>query len=165
MDTIQRQVREFMIAAGQDCPSKLTDMDDETRLLRARLLLEETLETIDGLGISVSIPTSTYPREVSFDDLSFSISKDMEILATIDGMADVSFVNYGLANAMGIDMEPFEHEVFLNNMSKFIDGYKDENGKFRKGPSYKSVDLKPILDKQLGLFSTEQRESMLYPND
>ena len=45
------RVREFMERAGQDTPLEYTPLDEPTRILRAKLILEEALETIRELGI------------------------------------------------------------------------------------------------------------------
>lgn len=150
MDKIQSQVKEFMLRAGQACPDRPTIPDLATRQLRARLTLEEALEKIDCLGINLVItPIDRYNGGcLQITDVSFEDGGEVDLVGVIDGIADVSFVNYGLANAIGVDMEPIEQAVYENNMSKFIDGWTDEHGKFRKGPSYKPVDLKPLLEEQ-----------------
>lgn len=49
----QQRVEEFMGKFGQEVPDKPTMPDEDTRLLRAKLIFEETLETIYALGFKV----------------------------------------------------------------------------------------------------------------
>lgn len=161
MTNEQKQVQDFMKKADQECPPKPTIPDLATRKLRARLMLEEVLETInDGLGLDVmvkvdlteyseiDIKTTTV---VELDNIKFVRRGKPNLVELADGLADLAYVSYyGTANACGIDMEPIFQEVQKSNISKFIDGYKDENGKFRKGPSFVPPDIKSIIHKQRG---------------
>ena len=54
------------------------------------------------------------------------------------------YVVYGTAISYGIDMEPVFKEVQRSNMSK-VGGYKREDGKWVKPPTYSPADIAPIL--------------------
>ncbi len=175
MNRLQKQVADFMEKAGQECPSKPTAPSTDTRILRVRLLLEEVLEFAKASGVEISIPyvSSNKGEHLEFnkedsDNVEFQmwtvILSDLEgvdftlqvdapnLLEVADALTDINYVSYGAANAYGIDLEPFEHEVHANNMSKFEDGFRDpDTGKWQKGPSYKPVDLLPILKEQMEL--------------
>ena len=49
------RVKTFMENAGQAVPSAVTEPPAITRTLRAKLILEEALETIQALGITVRL--------------------------------------------------------------------------------------------------------------
>lgn len=97
--------------------------DEQTQALRIRLIQEE------------------------FDELKEALrSKDLEGIAK--ELADLLYVVYGTAVSCGIDMEPIFNEVQRSNMSK-VGGYKREDGKWIKPPTYSPANLKPILDAQI----------------
>lgn len=146
MTQSQANVKEFMLKVGQDCPGLPTIPNQETRILRVRLLLEEVLELAAASGLDI---VANSVRIESCDDFSITPTRDVDLLEVADAIADISYINYGTAISYGLDLEPFEEEVHSNNLSKIETGYKDENGKWRKGPDYKPVDLKPILEQQL----------------
>lgn len=148
----QQLVREFMLKAGQECPSKPTIPDLKTRKLRARLMLEEVLETInDGLGLEVLCETGSPEGKVyvNIDGIEFLEDGPGDLVELADGLGDQMYVAYcGTGLACGIDMEPVFEEIDRSNKSKFIDGYVDEGGKYRKGPSFRPPDIKTIIEKQ-----------------
>jgi len=57
-----------MQQAGQETPSKPTIPDEATRLLRARLILEEALETISALGVEMNLASSN-TESLSLEDV------------------------------------------------------------------------------------------------
>jgi predicted HAD superfamily Cof-like phosphohydrolase len=151
MTTLQKQVKEFMIKAKQDAPEKPIVPDDATRKLRVSLLLEEVLEFAEASGVRIIDNEGYSIKDV--DEFTFEIGEPVNMIEIADSLGDINYVSYGAAVAYGLDLEPFEKEISENNLTKFLDGWRDENGKFRKGPSYKPVDLQPILDKQNGTSS------------
>jgi predicted HAD superfamily Cof-like phosphohydrolase len=62
-------------------------------------------------------------------------------------LADLLYVVYGTAVSLGIDMEPVFKEVHRSNMSK-VGGYKREDGKWVKPPTYSPADILPIIKNQ-----------------
>ena len=44
----------FMRKAGQNVPEAITTPDEQTRLLRAKLVIEEALEMCAALGVKIS---------------------------------------------------------------------------------------------------------------
>ena len=147
----QSNVKEFMQAAGQLCPDKPMIPDYKMRSLRIRLLLEEVFELAEASAVSIGLDRPVQPYErLKFEDLKF-VNGDGEpdLCEMIDALADIDYVNLGAAVAYGVDLSPFQEEVQRSNMSKFIDGHRDEvTGKWIKGPSYSPANLKPILDSQ-----------------
>ena len=180
MSHYQEKVKEFMNVFGQDCPEKPTIPDLSTRVLRVKLLLEEVLELAEASGLKI------------IDPMGFEINKSLlkgfggieivenpntqpDLIEIADAIADISYVNYGAANAYGIDIKPVEDEVHYSNMTKLffedeidnlskqeeMDFYftrvpntnrylvKNSDGKVQKSPSYKKADIKTQIDLQL----------------
>ena len=133
-------VREFMKQAGQSIPRVPTEPTEDERLLRARLILEEALETITrGLGIQVSHDSQILEKS---SDFFLDIENDFDMIETIDGAEDLRWVGVdGIYVMCGVDPVAPREEVNRSNMSKFIDGHRREDGKWVKGPSYSPVDL------------------------
>lgn len=143
MDKDQKNVREFMQKAGQDTPDVLTIPDEETRVLRVKILLEEVFEYADAMGVGIAARAAGDKLGVLLNDdtVEFAIKGDVDLVEVADAIADVDYINNGNAIAMGIDMEPVKVEVQRSNMSKFIDGHRRDDGKWVKGPSYSPADV------------------------
>lgn len=135
-ETETAQVREFMVEAGQELPTRPTMPSLKIRMLRARLMLEEVLETIHlGLGLAV----------MDFQKSEFSEAGPGNLIELADGCADTKVVTIGTELACGINGVPVFAEVHRSNMSKFIDGHRREDGKWIKGPSYSPANVKEVL--------------------
>jgi predicted HAD superfamily Cof-like phosphohydrolase len=141
MKTQQQQVTEFMLKARQECPANPILPSYEIRKLRAALILEEAVETINALGF----------------EIKYSCHKDLVVLEEAfepnlvqiaDGCADLKVVTIGTEIACGINGEQTFNEVMRSNMTKFIDGTFRADGKYLKGPSYEKPRLKEILEAQ-----------------
>lgn len=124
----QQRVDEFMKLAGQASPDRPTIPDFQTRLLRARLILEEALEAIHALGFDVrtgqmahdSAPEVWKPNEL-VEQLVQSYDVDFEpSLAEIaDGCSDLVFVTTGTFSSCGMAAQSIQEEVDKNNLAKF----------------------------------------------
>ena len=110
--------RKFSIVA-QTTP---TDLDEETKRLRVRLIDEE------------------------FGELKESMAGG-DLAAVAKEMADLLYVVYGTAVSYGIDMDPVFREVHRSNMSK-VGGHKREDGKWVKPATYSPARIEPILAEQ-----------------
>ncbi|HET8721813.1 MAG TPA: MazG nucleotide pyrophosphohydrolase domain-containing protein [Nitrospira sp.] len=97
-------------------------VDEHTRILRERLIHEELEELKEAMG-----------------------TRDLAAIAK--ELADLLYVVYGTAVSYGIDMGPVFLEVHRSNMSK-VGGYKREDGKWVKPPTYSPAVIEPILQKQ-----------------
>lgn len=173
----QKQVKEFMVTFGQDCPNFPTEeVSLETRKMRARIMLEEVLETIiAGLGLDVIITWNGEMRLAPKSPFGFEEVKKVDLVELADGLADQHYVGYcGTGNAFGLDMEEIFDNVHQSNMSKIwpeklvrekVDeiengnynltkvenGYivKRPDGKVVKPETYTSPKLKEIIEKQI----------------
>lgn len=99
-----------------------TDLDAHTQELRVRLIQEE------------------------FDELKEAMASG-DLAAIAKEMADLLYVTYGTAVSYGIDMEPVFAEVHRSNLSK-VGGYKREDGKWVKPPTYSPADIASIMTAQ-----------------
>lgn len=97
-------------------------IDERTRTLRERLIQEE------------------------FEELKEAMGKE-DLVAIAKELADLLYVVYGTAVSYGIDMDPVFREVHRSNMSK-IGGYKREDGKWVKPPTYSAAAIQPLLAEQ-----------------
>lgn len=135
MITQYQQVKQFMQLFKQSCPQSPIIPDLEVRKLRARLILEEALETIDALGIHFTILAKGYPAVTwSCDVLTFEFHRGDEpnLVKVLDGICDLEYVNKGLAISCGIPENKLNaafNEVHRSNMSKMWSEEQLEAGK------------------------------------
>lgn len=139
----QAAVELFMRLAGQETPAVPTVPDAETRLLRAKLLMEETLETIvRGLGVGVDYFSAN-------GSWKFSIMGPPNMVEIADGVADVIVVATGTALACGIKLEPIQQLVDEANLAKFAPGAtRREDGKWLKPPGWEPPKIAEELQRQ-----------------
>ncbi|MYH02676.1 MAG: hypothetical protein F4142_08900 [Nitrospira sp. SB0675_bin_23] len=81
-----------------------------------------------------------------FDELKEAM-KAGTLPAIAKELADLLYVVYGTAVSYGIDKAPVFREVQRSNMSK-VGGYKREDGKWVKPPTYSPARIAPILKSQ-----------------
>ena len=137
-----KRIRAFMQKAGQDTPATVTVPDADTRLLRARLILEEALETTEALGVEVRLRG----KAVSFDDCEMETVGEADLEGVVDGCADISVVTIGTLIAFGVEDEPVLAEVDQANLRKFGPGsYTRADGKWIKPPDWQPPDILGVL--------------------
>jgi predicted HAD superfamily Cof-like phosphohydrolase len=119
----QTLVTEFMQTFGQETPPKPIIPSFEIRKLRAKLIFEEALETIEALGFTPRLKI----EQDSIQDLPITNNSvfmgnsayEPSLVEIADGLADLHYVAYcGTAEACGLDMQPIFEEVHRSNMSK-----------------------------------------------
>jgi predicted HAD superfamily Cof-like phosphohydrolase len=147
-----RRVRAFMQKARQSTPIRATVPDDATRLLRARLILEEAMETVEALGVSVRVAATDPEGHVVYSGLcleSKKIEPDVDnarLKEIIDGCCDSIVVVLGTMVSCGVPDLPAMEEVCNSNDSKFAEGYSlREDGKLQKSPSYTPADFSAAI--------------------
>lgn len=134
MNNIQKDVAAFMDKAGQKRNTTPSIPRKERRILHAKLILEECLETIAAMGLQMK----------SGGELEAVGEMDLE--ETYDGLVDLQYVLYGAANSFGLDMELGHKEVHKANMNKFAPGgYRREDGKWIKPKDWVAPNLKQFL--------------------
>ena len=141
------RIKSFMQKVGQDTPEGAVVPDEKTRILRAKLILEEALETVDALGVHVHIEGI----EIVEEGLQYSGGGEINLQEVADGCADISVVTMGTLIAFGIDDEPLLEEVDASNLRKFGEGsYRREDGKWMKTPGWTPPDIMGAIDKGWG---------------
>lgn len=105
----QTEVRDWMMKFGQEVKDKPVIPSLEVRKLRAKLILEEALETIKALGFSC-VPQTDWREHL--------VSNNFTLPDIADGIADSLVVLLGTAVACGIDIAPVFEEVMRSNHSK-----------------------------------------------
>lgn len=115
-------VADFMRSGEQPVNETPTWPDQDTRLLRFKLIDEELNELSDAM-------------------------MNEDIVEVADALTDLLYVIYGAGHAYGIDLDRCFAEVHRSNMSKFVDGkfIKDANGKVLKPKTYSPPDLTFLL--------------------
>lgn len=146
----------FMKLAGQEIPTTIQVPDEKTRILRAKLIMEEALETVRALGVNI---VSTSGLIVNIDEMKsgkFTFIKDdfhdPDLKEIVDGCLDIRVVTTGTLIACGVpDIEDLQEIVDVNNITKFRkdkDGYKREDGKWVKPSDHPA----PKVDELLKIF-------------
>jgi predicted HAD superfamily Cof-like phosphohydrolase len=142
----QLRVDSFMEKARQELPDSPCIPSEGVRRLRASLILEEALETIEALGFGVR--TERDHQFIDIDDCLFLPIIDADMVKIADGCCDTMVVTLGTLSACGMSDCDLMTEVCDSNDSKFIDGHIRDDGKLIKGPAYRPADLVPILVSQ-----------------
>lgn len=119
----QKQVRDWMQKFGQETPEKPVIPSLEIRRLRAKLILEEAIETIHALGISATVCGLGLGDAKLEEDLDY-YKPDLTLIA--DGCEDLKVVTEGTLVACGLvakdsllDQDPLFDEVMKKNEAKF----------------------------------------------
>jgi predicted HAD superfamily Cof-like phosphohydrolase len=146
----QRDVRTMMELYQQEVNSTPTmPQDPAYRALRARLVLEEALEFVEAMGVSVTMEHGEEQFTIrSTKDLTLRPTLTPNLVKAADAVGDLLVVTYGGANAIGINAPVVFEEVHRSNMTKiWPDGtiHKDENGKVVKPDSYSPADISRVI--------------------
>lgn len=123
LDT-QYDVYDFMNTMGQDTPETPYIPEQEILDLRIKLIDEEVNKEL--------IPAI----------------KEKNLFRIADGIADSVYVLWGLACALGIDMEPIWAEVHRTNMQKTA-GPLREDGKRMKPVGWTPPDIRKLIEEQI----------------
>ncbi len=120
------------------------------RKLRAKLILEEALETITGLGINLVAKDSGIDLKICDADLHYEESETKPNLIEIfDGCCDLEVVVKGCASACGIALQPGFERTCGNNLLKFAPGHSfNAAGKLVKPTNHPKTDLRSLLLEQ-----------------
>jgi predicted HAD superfamily Cof-like phosphohydrolase len=142
----QKRIDRFMTLAGQNLPLLPTIPSLEIRKLRASLILEEALETIEALGIAIELKVNSKSTYLQHGDVEFAESKPFNMIQVADGCADVSVVNIGTLSACGIPDLPLLKLIDENNLAKFgPGGHRREDGKWIKPLNHQPPDVEKLL--------------------
>lgn len=140
----RERVRQFHEAMGIPVRERPTMPSEEERLLRCRLLLEETLEYIHASGCVVRI---TGALEGTLTGAIIDAVGEPDLAAMAQENADVRYIAHGNDLTGGFSPEVFA-EVHAANMTKFGDDGKPvrrADGKVIKGPNYRPPNVAKVL--------------------
>lgn len=147
MTKLQRQVGEFHALFKLTRGETPAIRDPE---LRARLILEEALETVEALlGWDALDVVDEAVRRWQMKDF-VSVGEHGQPVTSLagvaDGCADLLYVTYGTAVACGFDLEPICDLVHAANMAKV--GGPVVNGKQLKPAGWQPPDVASELRRQ-----------------
>lgn len=132
-----KRVEKFMQMARQETPELAKIPSEDVRRLRAKLIIEEAIETVNALGFSV---------ETHAGKCEFVADRTPNLIEIIDGCCDVRVVTTGTLIACGVPDLPFQNAVDENNLAKFGPGHSwREDGKLIKPEGHKPPDIIGIL--------------------
>jgi predicted HAD superfamily Cof-like phosphohydrolase len=151
----QLQVEAFMLRQNnplQTVPVVPTKPSPQARILRAKLIIEEALETIEGLGVDLFLVSYDQPLRqdgavsLTRAKLDFEANERFDLIEAVDGCCDLRVVTTGTLSAMGIPDAAVQCEVDNNNLQKFGPGHKiREDGKLIKPMGHKPPRIHHIL--------------------
>ena len=135
------------VAARSDPRQRVAELPGQRSLavreLRARLILEEALETVAALGFKVR-PIGRIISDIDEVELRPNdIDMEVDIDEVIDGCCDLIYVATGTMLVHGVPDIPHLAAVNLANNSKFPKGQAildEETGKFQKPPGWRAPD-------------------------
>ena len=138
MRKILNQVEQFHIAADQMVGD--TRKPDVTVDVNLRLLLIEEEFNELKLALQGKAKDGTL------------LTKNQQVVAVADALADLSYVTVGSAITWGIPLDAVVDEVHRSNMSKFtisgdgqITAIRNTDGKILKGPNYVPPDIHGVI--------------------
>ena len=150
------QIKAFMKGAGQSTPDHYQLLTTEDRVLRARLILEEALETIVlGLGIQLGVKHRDGLAHIDrpesggkfLEQFTFNAVWDLDMVEFVDGVMDLNVVGLGGLVAAGVPDMALRREVDANNLLKITNGHTDpETGKFIKPKDHPAPNIAGILE-------------------
>ena len=136
--------------ARQAIGSPYTMPDEDTRRLRAQLILEEALETIAALGFEVMRAAMTVNKHSVKFLTEAAPSPDME--GIIDGCADLNYVLTGTLVTCGVPDQPHYTEVCMANEDKLRHGVTvNAAGKFMKPEGWEPPDHAAVQEMTKGV--------------
>lgn len=150
-----QKVEQFMHGAMQTVPDDPCIPSEEVRLLRAKLILEEAVETIHALGFT---PRALGDPDDIADVVTFDDDLEPNLKEIIDGCCDLKVVTTGTLIACGVPDEYPQKLVDDNNLEKIEKGTIREDGKLIKPPDHQPPDIAGFL-KEIG-YEGEENETL-----
>ena len=146
------RVVEFHKKADATINTKPTIPSLEDRLLRAKLIMEESLETIEALGFAVWVDSNeTNHTPLNMGLVDFIEDGEPNLIEIADGCADITVVTTGTLVTCGIKDLSLQAEVDNNNLAKFgPGGYRRDDGKWIKPPGHQPPDIERVFRSQRG---------------
>lgn len=121
------------------------DIPEDTKVLRAKLNIEETFEKIElGLGISMF-----YKDEyINSEDIEYIVTHEYDVVEFVDACVDQAVINAGDMITAGVtDIGP-QVLVGENNLLKLTTGTIREDGKLVKAKDHPKPDIAGEVERQ-----------------
>lgn len=131
-----------MARADPDTAPKELSVLDVRLKLRARLILEEAVETIEAMGYSVMLYApidGLGPGKIQI----IENGRGPDWPEVVDGLCDLMYVTLGVAVEAGFELAPFFSEVHRANMEK-IGGPVCGDGKLLKPPGWQPPRIREM---------------------
>jgi len=142
----QQRVRAFMQGARQECPEKPGLPSLQIRRLRASLILEEALETVQALGFKATV--NSYRLGHIVDLVPEPTWADL--VGIVDGCCDTIVVTTGTLIACGVTDEAPQLLVDKNNLDKLGPGHSFRpDGKLVKPVGHQKPKLDEEIERQV----------------
>lgn len=143
MDIKQKQVELFMVKAGQPVEYVPAIPSEEAMRHAARILLEETIETINAMGYEIRVGEKVFLEQ---DGYIMIRKSDPDLVEIADGYTDVDYVVQVGYNTFGLPGDALFSEVAQNNLDKFRGAYSfSSTGKLIKPPNHPKPDIEGIV--------------------
>lgn len=153
--------------ARQRIPGAYGIPDEDIRRLRAKLILEEAIETVHGLGFDLVVETKGLPPVIIPDHTHFVLARNdagPDLEKIIDGCCDTVYVCIGALCSCGAPDLPHLIEVCGANNSKFPDGQAifNASGKYLKPEGWVPPNHIEVMQQvsQLGLSLSEEAKAI-----
>ena len=150
------RVRKFMELAKQETPVGPVIPSEQVRLLRARLIIEEAMETVRALGVDIGVSYKSLSRDhlpITKATIRFKMNptRGCDFIEVLDGCADVSVVTIGTLVAFGMPDGKLLEMVDESNLAKFTgDAHADpETNKWIKPSDWVKPDLEALATNQV----------------
>lgn len=127
----------------------------QCRQLRAELILEEALETIEALGFDIVYDVRRNgPQVLEMTRLLYLDNNKVNLEGVIDGCCDLKYVTVGTLVAFNIPDMPHDAAVCSANEAKFINGkpvaHPTIPGKYGKPEGWQPPNHMEIMKGYLG---------------
>jgi predicted HAD superfamily Cof-like phosphohydrolase len=145
----QRRVERFMREAKQIVRLWPDQPREDERILRAKLILEEALETCQALGVSIVLRVPDQDGGVDLhpvreEDIVFNVSADFNLVDAVDGCCDVMVVTLGCLSCLGVGDVHVMNAVLDANDAKMT-GPIREDGKRLKPEGWQPPNIEGEL--------------------
>ena len=137
------RVKGFQARAGQATPDKPEAPTPEVAVFRAKIMLEEMLETIEALGVAV---WTSDGEHVTMSNLEFEASGNVDLTEVADGCADTLYVTLGTLVSCGVPDKPLIKLVWDNNDSKFEKDTSVVDGKLIKAADHQPPPIAEYIE-------------------
>ena len=123
-------------------PIPKDEVELNTYKLRLKLTLEETFELLEATATKEYYNSVFQPLLDQINEGINNISLEtieVKPVDILDAITDVSYVNFGMSNLLGLDLTSAWNEVQASNMSKLDEDGNPifrEDGKVLKGPNF-----------------------------